>query len=96
MPAEFRQARSPRNFWPISRKHRLTPEVLTQTDYHYERDGTPSVSVSMEGSHHDVADQAEADHEAREQLNHRGFRVMAIRHDHSVADQIAENGDVFR
>jgi superfamily II DNA/RNA helicase len=81
---------------PDLAQHRPTPDVLTQTDFYYERDGAPGVCVFVDGPHHDVADRAEADRVVREQLKHRGFRVIAIRYDRSVADQIAGNGDVFR
>jgi hypothetical protein len=81
---------------PDLAQHRPTPDVLTQTDFYYERDGAPGVCVFVDGPHHDFADRAEADRVVREQLKHRGFRVIAIRYDRSVADQIAGNGDVFR
>ena len=84
-------------------KHRLPdraqyrPEegVYCEADFYYEREGLKGVAVFIDGPTHDDAPQCQKDTEQRTRLDDLGYRVLAIRYDRSIIDQIAENPDVF-
>ncbi len=49
----------------------------------------------MDGAPHDGTDQAAHDREVREALEDRGYRVIAIRYDRPIAEQVERYPDVF-
>jgi very-short-patch-repair endonuclease len=51
--------------------------------------------VFVDGPHHDSRQQAAHDREAREELRDRGYRVIAIRHDRPVDEQVKVYPEVF-
>jgi hypothetical protein len=73
----------------------LEPEIFLQPDFYYRRGTLPGVCIFVDGPQHDRAVRAEGDRRAREALKDRGYRVLAIRSDRPLADQIAEHADVF-
>ena len=89
---------------PDFAQYQPTPEVHVQADfyyerqsvpYYYERQSVPGVCVFIDGPHHDSAAQGAHDQEVRMGLTNLGFRVIAIRHDRSIAEQIAADPLVF-
>ncbi len=80
---------------PDHAQNRPTQEVHVQPDFYYERDNIPGICVFVDGPHHDTPEQSEQDVRIRNQLRDLGFRVITIRYDQSIADQVEQHPDVF-
>jgi hypothetical protein len=76
-------------------QYRPTDEVYVQVDFFYERQGRPGVCVFVDGPDHDQPEQSERDRGIRAELHDLGFRIVAIRHDRPIEEQIQDASDVF-
>lgn len=86
---------------PDRAQSRPTPDVNVQPDFYYERRGVssggalPGVCIFVDGPARDQPDEAARARAVREDLADRGFRVLSIRYDRSIADQIAAYPEIF-
>lgn len=80
---------------PDRAQYRPEEGVYCEADFYYERDGLKGVAVFIDGPSHDEPAQQEEDMEQRTRLDDLGYRVLVIRYDRKIADQIIENPDVF-
>jgi hypothetical protein len=80
---------------PDFAQYQPTADVRVQPDFYYERLLVPGVCVFIDGPHHDTTDTTAHDKAVRNELENRGFRVIAIRYDRPLVDQVKEHRDVF-
>ena len=80
---------------PDQAQNRPAHDVPAQPDFYYERAGAPGVCIFCDGPHHDVAGQQDSDARVRTQLQDRGFRVVSIRQDRPLIEQVQEHPTVF-
>lgn len=72
-----------------------TADIAVQPDFYYERKPVPGICIFVDGTPHSSEAQIEKDRGAREALRDRGFRVIAIKSDRSIEEQISSHSDVF-
>jgi hypothetical protein len=57
--------------------------------------GRPIQRKELDGSVHDEPAQASHDGEVRRELVARSYRVITIRHDRAILEQVQDHADVF-
>jgi hypothetical protein len=75
-------------------QYRPTDEVHVQVDFYYKRDGRKGVCVFVDGPDHDRPSEAEHDRKVRVELEDFGFKVVTIRHDHPIVEQLAAHVEI--
>ena len=80
---------------PDAAQNRPCPDVPSQPDFYYEREGMPGACIFVDGSDHLDPAQQERDASARTALENRGYRVITIRFDRPREEQVALHPDVF-
>jgi hypothetical protein len=80
---------------PNRAQFRPDPGVYAEADFYYERDGLNGVAVFIDGPTHDEAAQKEKDEMERRKLDDLGFRVVVIRYDEPLENQLRRHMDVF-
>jgi hypothetical protein len=81
---------------PDHAQHTPARDIAVQPDFYYERNGVPGVCIFIDGPHHTEHTTSLRDRSLREALKDHGFRVVGIASSRPLAEQIAENADVFR
>jgi hypothetical protein len=80
---------------PDRAQYRPEEGIFCEADFYYEREGLKGVAVFIDGPHHDEPVRKQKDKEERQKLADLGYRVIIIRFDGSLADQVRQNTDVF-
>jgi ATP-dependent helicase YprA (DUF1998 family) len=80
---------------PDSAQHQPESDLPVQPDFYYHRDGLPGICIFVDGPRHDDPQRAAHDQSIREDLRDRGYRVVAIRHDRPLDEQIGQHPEVF-
>lgn len=80
---------------PDRAQYRPEPEVYAEADFYFERDGLPGVCVFCDGSAHDDLQRRESDLRERSKLGDRGYRIIIIRYDQPLDEQVDAHSDVF-
>jgi superfamily II DNA/RNA helicase len=66
-------------------------DLYSIPDFFYE----PHICVFCDGSVHDTSEQKEKDRQIRNQLKEKGYRVVVIRYDKDLEEQVSKYPDVF-
>jgi hypothetical protein len=80
---------------PDQAQVRPESEVYAEADFYYERDGLKGVAVFIDGPAHDEPTQKQKDSTERAKLEDLGYRVVVIRCDQQLEDQVRKYADVF-
>jgi len=81
---------------PDSAQNRPCPDVASQPDFYYERAGVPGACVFVDGSDHLDPTRQERDTAVRTSLEDRGYRVIVIRFDVQLEEQVGQHPDIFQ
>jgi very-short-patch-repair endonuclease len=80
---------------PDFAQHTPASDIFVQPDFYYCQGTVPGICIFMDGPYHNDVTRQDEDQRGREALEDRGYRVIAIKADQSLAEQIARYPDVF-
>jgi len=80
---------------PDRAQYRPEPGVYAEADFFYERDTIKGVAVFIDGTPHDEPARQAQDQRERKKLEDLGYRVIVIRYDKPLEEQVRANADVF-
>ena len=80
---------------PDRAQYRPEDGVYCEADFFYDRDGLKGVAVFIDGPSHDEPAQRQKDSQERTKLDNLGYRVLVVRYDRSIEEQIAGSPDIF-
>ena len=80
---------------PERAQYRPEKEIYAEADFYYDRDGLPGICVFCDGPDHDQLNRKESDERERGRLADLGYRILTIRYDSPIEDQIAASRDIF-
>lgn len=81
---------------PDRTQYRPEPEVYAEVDFYYDQDGgVRGTCVFCDGPGHDAPERAHKDQETRQMLRDLGYRVVVIRYDEELEEQVKQWPDVF-
>jgi len=80
---------------PDRAQFRPASDIYAEADFYYERDGIPGACIFCDGPDHDLPQRRATDEVERGKLSDRGFRVLVIRYDRSLEEQLSTLVDVF-
>jgi very-short-patch-repair endonuclease len=75
--------------------HAVCTNPYPDADFFYEREDLNGIAVFVDGPHHDEEAQREQDSRERRKLEDMGYRVIVIRYDKTMQEQIRTHADVF-
>jgi very-short-patch-repair endonuclease len=80
---------------PDRAQYRPEEHVYAEADFFYEREDLKGIAVFVDGPHHDEPARKEQDSRERRKLEDMGYRVVVIRYEKPLAEQIKAHADVF-
>ena len=80
---------------PDAAQNRPSPEVPAQPDFYYGKGSVPGACVFIDGRSHDHPMASERDDRVRKALEDRGYRVITIRFEKDLDEQIRQHPDIF-
>jgi hypothetical protein len=80
---------------PDRAQYRPEQGVYAEADFYYERDGLPGVCVFCDGPDHDQPNRKESDERERGRLADLGHRLVTIRFDAPIEDQLSAGTDIW-
>jgi very-short-patch-repair endonuclease len=80
---------------PDRAQYRPESGVYAEADFFYERDGLKGIAIFIDGTPHDEPARKEQDQHERKKLEDLGYRVIVIRYDKPLEEQINAHADVF-
>ena len=80
---------------PDRAQYRPERDIYAEADFFFERDGLPGVCVFCDGPDHDQPNRKESDERERGRLADLGYRIVRIRYDAPIEDQVAGSRDIF-
>jgi hypothetical protein len=80
---------------PDRAQYRPVDGIFAEADFYYDRDNRPGACIFCDGPDHDIPERKEKDTRERAKLEDAGYRVVVIRYDRDIEEQIATNADLF-
>lgn len=80
---------------PDRAQYRPEPDVYAEADFYYERPALRGVAVFVDGPDHDQSRRKARDESERAKLADLGYRIVVIRFDRDLEEQVREHMDVF-
>jgi very-short-patch-repair endonuclease len=80
---------------PDFAQHTPVADIFVQPDFYYRNGTVPGICIFIDGPYHNDVTRKDEDRRVREALEDRGYRVIAIKADQSLAGQIGRHPDVF-